>query len=34
MVILESDSCGIPWAHESLSQSFLPEALRMASGEQ
>lgn len=34
MVILESDFCGIPWAHESLTQSFFPEALPVVSGEQ
>lgn len=31
MVILENDYL---WAHESLSRSFFPEALRMVSGEQ
>lgn len=34
MVILESDSYGIPWACESLSRSFVPEAPRVVSGEQ
>lgn len=33
MVSLENYSCGIPWAHESLSWSFLPEALHVVSGD-